>query len=208
MAIEILRGVKAAYEAHHKLKISDEAIQAAVRLSARYVPDSYLPDKAIDLIDESASRVRMYKSPQSINLQRAFRELRQIQKMREDLYAEGRYEEATQMRERERELVEQIEQLRTQFDPNTEGAVVTADDIAEVVAMWTGIPVKRIAATESERLIHLEDELRKARRRPRRGDHNHRQGCSPRTRRFERPQTANGFFHLPGANWRGQDGAD
>jgi ATP-dependent Clp protease ATP-binding subunit ClpC len=161
MAIEILRGVKAAYEAHHKLKISDEAIQAAVRLSARYVPDRYLPDKAIDLIDESASRVRMYKSPQSINLQRAFRELRQIQKMREDLYAEGRYEEATQMRERERELVEQIEQLRTQFDPNTEGAVVTADDIAEVVAMWTGIPVKRIAATESERLIHLEDELRK-----------------------------------------------
>jgi ATP-dependent Clp protease ATP-binding subunit ClpC len=161
MAIEILRGVKAAYEAHHKLKISDEAIQAAVRLSARYVPDRYLPDKAIDLIDESASRVRMYKSPQSINLQRAFRELRQIQKMREDLYAAGRYEEATQMRERERELVEQIEQLRTQFDPNTEGAVVTADDIAEVVAMWTGIPVKRIAATESERLIHLEDELRK-----------------------------------------------
>jgi ATP-dependent Clp protease ATP-binding subunit ClpC len=103
----------------------------------------------------------MYKSPQSINLQRAFRELRQIQKMREDLYAEGRYEEATQMRERERELVEQIEQLRTQFDPETEGAVVTADDIAEVVAMWTGIPVKRIATTESERLIHLEDELRK-----------------------------------------------
>jgi ATP-dependent Clp protease ATP-binding subunit ClpC len=161
MAIEILRGVKAAYEAHHKLKISDEAIQAAVRLSARYVPDRYLPDKAIDLIDESASRVRMYKSPQSINLQRAFRELRQIQKMREYLYADGRYEEATQLRERERELVEQIEQLRTQFDPNTEGAVVTADDIAEVVAMWTGIPVKRIAATESERLIHLEDELRK-----------------------------------------------
>jgi ATP-dependent Clp protease ATP-binding subunit ClpC len=161
MAIEILRGVKAAYEAHHKLKISDEAIQAAVRLSARYVPDRYLPDKAIDLIDESASRVRMYKSPQSINLQRAFRELRQIQKMREDLYAEGRYEEATQMRERERELVERIEQLRTQFDPETEGAVVTADDIAEVVAMWTGIPVKRIATTESERLIHLEDELRK-----------------------------------------------
>ncbi len=161
MAIEILRGVKAAYEAHHKLKISDEAVHAAVQLSARYVPDRYLPDKAIDLIDESASRVRMYKSPQSINLQRAFRELRQLQKMREDLYAEARYEEATQLRERERELVEQIEQLRAHYDPDTEGAVVTADDIAEVVAMWTGIPVKRIAASESERLIHLEDELRK-----------------------------------------------
>jgi len=161
MAIEILRGVKAAYEAHHKLKISEEAVQAAVQLSARYVPDRYLPDKAIDLIDESASRVRMYKSPQSINLQRAFRELRQIQKAREDLYAEARYEEATQMRERERELLEQIDQLRTQFDPETEGATVTADDVAEVVAMWTGIPVRRIAATESERLVHLEDELHK-----------------------------------------------
>jgi len=161
MAIEILRGVKAAYETHHKLKISEEAVQAAVQLSARYVPDRYLPDKAIDLIDESASRVRMYKSPQSINLQRAFRELRQIQKAREDLYAEARYEEATQMREHERELLEQIDQLRTQFDPETEGATVTADDVAEVVAMWTGIPVRRIAATESERLVHLEDELHK-----------------------------------------------
>ncbi|MCS7056417.1 MAG: ATP-dependent Clp protease ATP-binding subunit [Thermoflexales bacterium] len=161
MAIEILQGVKAAYEAHHKLRISDEAVKAAVYYSSRYVPDRYLPDKAIDLIDESASRVRMYKSPQSINLQRAFRELRQIQKERETLYAEARYEEATVLRERERELQEQIEQLRSNFDHQTEGPEVTADDIAEVVSMWTGIPVRRIAATESERLVHLEEELHK-----------------------------------------------
>lgn len=161
MAIEILQGVKGAYEAHHKLRISDEAVRAAVQFSSRYVPDRYLPDKAIDLIDESASRVRMYKSPQSINLQRAFRELRQIQKEREDLYAEARYEEATALRERERELQEQIEQLRSNFDHEAEGPEVSADDIAEVVSMWTGIPVKRIATTESERLVHLEEELHK-----------------------------------------------
>jgi len=161
MAIEILQGVKGAYEAHHKLRISDEAVRAAVQFSSRYVPDRYLPDKAIDLIDESASRVRMYKSPQSINLQRAFRELRQIQKEREDLYAEARYEEATELRERERELQEQIERLRSNFDHESEGPEVSADDIAEVVSMWTGIPVKRIATSESERLVHLEEELHK-----------------------------------------------
>ncbi len=161
MAIEILQGVKGAYEAHHKLRISDEAVRAAVQFSSRYVTDRYLPDKAIDLIDESASRVRMYKSPQSINLQRAFRELRQVQKEREDLYAEARYEEATALRERERELQEQIEQLRSNFDHESEGPEVSADDIAEVVSMWTGIPVKRIATTESERLVHLEEELHK-----------------------------------------------
>jgi ATP-dependent Clp protease ATP-binding subunit ClpC len=161
MATEILQGVKGAYEAHHKLKISDEAVKAAVQFSSRYVPDRFLPDKAIDLIDESASRVRMYKSPQSINLQKAFRELREVQKQREELYAQSQYEEATELRERERELQEQIEQLRSNFDHEQDGAVVTADDIAEVVAMWTGIPVKRIASTESERLVHLEEELHK-----------------------------------------------
>ncbi len=161
MAIEILQGVKGAYEAHHKLKISDEAVKAAVQFSSRYVPDRFLPDKAIDLIDESASRVRMYKSPQSINLQKAFRELREVQKEREELYAQSRYEEATELREREHELQDQIEQLRSNFDHEQDGAMVSADDIAEVVAMWTGIPVKRIASTESERLVHLEEELHK-----------------------------------------------
>ncbi len=161
MAIEILRGIKGAYEKHHRLRISDEAIRAAVHLSARYVSDRYLPDKAIDLIDEASSRVRMYKSPQSINLQRAFRELHRTQQQREQLFAEGRYEEATRLREREMELQREIESLRLDFDHENEGAVVREEDIAEVIAMWTGIPVKRLVATESERLLHLEDELRK-----------------------------------------------
>jgi ATP-dependent Clp protease ATP-binding subunit ClpC len=161
MAMEILQGIKGAYESHHKLKISFEALDAAVKFSSRYVPDRYLPDKAIDLIDESASRVRMYKSPQSINLQKAFKELRDIEKQRQSAMEESRYEEATEMRERERVLQEQIESLRSNFDHESEGPIVGDEDIAEVVAMWTGIPVKRIASTEQEKLVHLEEELHK-----------------------------------------------
>ncbi len=158
-AIEILKGVKGAYEAHHKLRISQEAVIAAVTFSSRYVPDRFLPDKAIDLIDETAARVRMYKSPQSVNLQRAFRELRKVQKERNEAMEQARYDDAATLRERERVALEEIESLRTNFDPNTDGPIVGPDDIAEVVSMWTGVPVTRIAGTESERLLHLEEAL-------------------------------------------------
>lgn len=158
-AIDILKGVKGAYEAHHKLRISTEAVIAAVQLSSRYVPDRFLPDKAIDLIDETAARVRMYKSPQSVNLQRAFRELRVVQKERAAAMEQSRYDDATALRERERVTLEEIESLRANFDPKTEGPIVSPDDIAEVVSMWTGVPVTRIAGTESERLLHLEEAL-------------------------------------------------
>jgi ATP-dependent Clp protease ATP-binding subunit ClpC len=158
-AIEILKGVKGAYEAHHKLRISQEAVLAAVQLSSRYVPDRFLPDKAIDLIDETAARVRMYKSPQSVNLQRAFKELREVQKERNLAMEQARYDDAASLRERERVALEEIEALRSNFDPATEGPIVSPEDIAEVVAMWTGVPVTRIAGTESERLLHLEEAL-------------------------------------------------
>jgi ATP-dependent Clp protease ATP-binding subunit ClpC len=158
-AIEILKGVKGAYEAHHKLRISAEAVLAAVQLSSRYVPDRFLPDKAIDLIDETAARVRMYKSPQSVNLQRAFKELREVQKERNVAMEQARYDDAASLRERERTALEEIEALRTNFDPATEGPIVSPEDIAEVVSMWTGVPVTRIAGTESERLLHLEEAL-------------------------------------------------
>ncbi|MGQ9904398.1 MAG: ATP-dependent Clp protease ATP-binding subunit [Anaerolineae bacterium] len=160
MATEILFGIRPAYEAHHKLRISDEAVRAAVALSSRYVSDRFLPDKAIDLIDETAARVRMYKSPQSVNLQKAFRELREVQKERAQAMEQSRYDDAAALRERERETMEQIEALRSNFDPNTDGPVVGAEDIAEVVSMWTGIPATRIASKESERLVNLENHLR------------------------------------------------
>ncbi len=159
MAVQILRGIKSTYEEHHKLRISDDAVQASVTLAARYVSDRYLPDKAIDLIDETSSRVRMYKSPQSVNLQKAFKTLREVQKERQEAMEQARYDDAHELREKEREAQEEIDNLRNNFDHVSDGPEVGRDDIAEVIAMWTGIPLKRIASTESERLMSLEKNL-------------------------------------------------
>ncbi|HQV70403.1 MAG TPA: ATP-dependent Clp protease ATP-binding subunit [Thermoflexales bacterium] len=159
-ALEILRGIKGAYEQHHKLKISPEALKAAVQLSSRYVSERFLPDKAIDLVDESSARVRMYKSKQSISLKEAFKELREAQRERNEAMEQSRYDEAALLRDREKKATERIEELRHNFDPNAEGPTVTEEDIAEVISMWTGIPLKRIAGSESERLIHLETSLK------------------------------------------------
>ncbi|MER3458202.1 MAG: NDP-hexose 4-ketoreductase, partial [Chloroflexota bacterium] len=160
--IEILRGIKSAYEEHHKLHITDEAIRAAAHLSARYVPERFLPDKAIDLIDESASRVRMYKSPQSSSMQQIYQELKVIREEKALAIEEARYDEAAELREREEELQAKLEQMRLGWDALGENAPkVTADDIAEVVSMWTGIPVRRLATEETERLLQMEEFLHK-----------------------------------------------
>jgi len=157
--IDILHGVRGPYEDHHKLRISDEALEAAVHLSARYVPDRFLPDKAIDLIDETSARVRMYKTPMAGNLKESFESLRTVQREREAALEEARYEDAADLRERERELQEKIEQLRLGWQDIDAGPAVSADDIAEVLAMWTGVPVMQIAQEESERLLHMEEVL-------------------------------------------------
>lgn len=157
--IDILHGIRAPYEDHHKLRISDDALEAAAHLSARYVPDRFLPDKAIDLIDETSARVRMYKTPIAGNLKESFASLRTIQGEREAALEEARYEDAADLRERERELQEKIEQLRLGWQDMDAGPAVTAEDIAEVLAMWTGIPVTQIAGEESERLLHMEEAL-------------------------------------------------
>ncbi|MCW1967824.1 MAG: ATP-dependent Clp protease ATP-binding subunit [Anaerolineae bacterium] len=160
-ALEILRGVRSTYENHHQLRISDDALQAAVKLGTRYVTERYLPDKAIDLIDETSARVRMYKSTHSVNLQKAFKDLRDVQKRRDKAMSDSSYDEAAALRDQEANLEEMISTMRANYNPTTEGPVVNPDDIAEVVAMWTGIPVTRIAGSESERLLKLEDNLRK-----------------------------------------------
>ena len=157
--IDILRGIRKPYEEHHKLEIRDEALEAAALLSARYVPDRFLPDKAIDLIDESASRVRMYKSPEALSLKRIVSELRQIRAARE-LADEGSSSEDMQaLQARENDLEKELEQLRTAWDRQEGGPQVTAEDIAEVVAMWTGVPVTQLANEESERLMKMEEAL-------------------------------------------------
>ena len=159
--IDILLGVRERYEAHHNLRITDQAIEAAARLSARYISDRYLPDKAIDLIDEAASRVRMYKAPQALGLKETFANLKAIQKEKEEAFNTQRYEDAVSLREKEEELETRLDQLRLSWNTMTNGPQVTAEDIAEVVSMWTGIPLTRIAGEETERLLEMEDVLHK-----------------------------------------------
>jgi len=159
--IDILMGVRERYEAHHSLRIADEAIEAAARLSARYIGDRYLPDKAIDLIDEAASRVRMYKAPQALGLKETFANLRAIQREKEEAFNAQRYEDAVGLREQEEELEAKLDQLRLDWNLMTNGPQVTAEDVAEVVSMWTGIPLMRIASEETERLLQMENVLHK-----------------------------------------------
>lgn len=157
--IDILRGIRAPYENHHKLVITDEALEAATHLSSRYVTDRYLPDKAIDLIDESASRVRMYKSPAARSMREAMTELRQTREAHAQAMEEARYDDAQELMEQETELEEKLTQLRAGWERSEDSPKVTADDIAEVVSMWTGVPVMQIAQEESERLLKMEEEL-------------------------------------------------
>ncbi len=157
--IDILHGVKRPYEEHHKLKISTEALEAAAHLSARYVTERYLPDKAIDLIDETASRVRMYKSPQANTYRETMDQLRETRLAHAQAVDEARYDDAQELVERQTALEEKVEQMRAGWGQAAEGAEVTAEDIAEVVSMWTGVPVMQIAQEESERLLDMESVL-------------------------------------------------
>lgn len=157
--ISILRGVRKPYEDHHKLIITDEALESAAHLSARYVSDRFLPDKAIDLIDESASRVRMYKSPEAVSLREIIKNLRETRDAHALAVDEDRQEDAQALVEREAELEAELALLRTAWDRSESGPRVTKEDIAEVVSMWTGIPVMQIAEAESERLLQMEEAL-------------------------------------------------
>ena len=158
--IQILKGIRGAYEEHHHLVISDEALEAAAHLSSRYVTERFLPDKAIDLIDESSSRVRMYKSPAAKHAKDLFGQLRLARQNRTIALEEGNNEDIKEWEERELDLNQQIERLRTGWD-RANSPVVSADDIAEVVSMWTGVPLMQLAEAESQRLLKMEDELRK-----------------------------------------------
>ncbi len=161
-AVQILRGIKHAYEKHHNLFITDEALQAAVNLSTKYVTERFLPDKAIDLIDESSSRVRMYRVPQRADIREAYDELRYLREERQIAIADGRSEELEEIRRREDEVQKRLNQLRAgDVDPE-DSVSVTAEDIAEVLAMWTGIPVYQFTEEESARLLRMEEEMKKS----------------------------------------------
>ena len=157
--ILILKGIRKAYEEHHRLTISDEAIEAAAHLSARYVTERFLPDKAIDLIDESSSRVRMYKSPAAQKVKDVITQLREVRANHTLAIEDGRADDAEDLIEKQSNLENQLDRLRTGWDRAT-SPVVNKDDIAEVVSMWTGVPLMQLAEEESLRLLHMEDELR------------------------------------------------
>ncbi len=160
--IEILQGIKGPYQEHHLVEITDEAIEAAANLSARYVPDRFLPDKAIDLIDEGAARLRMYKSPEAAQVRRAESELEDVLYELRVMEEDGSNKELQeQLHERETELREILNDLKASWNEETGQPRLTAEDISEVVSMWTGIPVMRIAGEESARLVQMEDALHK-----------------------------------------------
>jgi ATP-dependent Clp protease ATP-binding subunit ClpC len=158
--IDILHGIRPAYEDHHALRISDEALEAAVRLATRYISDRYLPDKAIDVIDETSSRVRMYKSPQAKNLRELFAKLKVTQRAKEEAIEGHRYEDAAALRDKEIALEERLQSLRIERDTENT-VVVNPEDVAEVVSMWTGIPLTQLHSAESERLLNMEEDLHK-----------------------------------------------
>ncbi|MEX1194757.1 MAG: ATP-dependent Clp protease ATP-binding subunit, partial [Dehalococcoidia bacterium] len=159
--ILILKGVRARYEEHHGLTITDEALEAAAELASRYVPDRFLPDKAIDLVDEAASRVRIKRSYAPPPLQEAAKGLDTLRREKEEAITAQQYEYAAELRDREVKLQDKLEGMQTgwQEEKKEEAPVVDAEDICEVVAMWTGIPVTRIASEESQRLLQMEDVL-------------------------------------------------
>jgi ATP-dependent Clp protease ATP-binding subunit ClpC len=162
--ISILRGIKSRYEDFHQLQISDDALKASAMLSARYVPDRFLPDKAIDLIDEAASRVRMYRSATPPKLRDALRGLEALRKEKEAALEDKQYDLADDLREREERMQARITKIESEMGSEADERVVerpyvTEEDIAEVVGMWTGIPVTRLKGDETMRLMQMEGVL-------------------------------------------------
>jgi ATP-dependent Clp protease ATP-binding subunit ClpC len=159
--LDILRGIKDRYEEHHKLVIGDDALQAAASLAAKYIPDRFLPDKAIDLMDEASSRVRIMRGGVPIGLAEARRALETVRRDKETAISSKEYEYAAELRDREVQLVNKISAMeqKWQTDQQQDKPVVTEEDIAEVVSMWTGVPVVRLTTDESSRLLQMEEAL-------------------------------------------------
>lgn len=161
-ALEILKGLRDRYEAFHKAKITDEALEAAVSLSSRYITDRFLPDKAIDVVDEAASKVRMKVSSAAPDVKALETRLADVKKEKEAAVTAQEFEKAAEMRDEEKRIEKEINDKKNAAKENSDAKlVVTDEDIASVVAQWTGIPVSKIAQEESESLLHLEEELHK-----------------------------------------------
>lgn len=162
-AVLIIRGLRDRYEAHHRVKITDEAVEAAVQLSNRYISDRFLPDKAIDLMDEAGSKVRLRSYTTPPNLKELEQKLESVKAEKNAAVQSQEFEKAANLRDSEQKLKDELEATKKEWKEKQgrSESEVTVNDIAEVVAMWTGIPVAKIAQEESEKLLNLEEELHK-----------------------------------------------
>ena len=159
--VEILRGIKGRYEEHHELEIADDALRVAANLAARFIPDRFMPDKAIDLIDEAASRVRINFSTAPLTVSETTKMLERLRNEKDEAISARQYEHAAELRERETKLSDKLVELEQEWkeEKGDEKPVVTEEHIEEVVSMWTGIPVTKLSSSETQRLIHMEEEL-------------------------------------------------
>jgi len=162
-AIEILKGVRDKYEAHHRVKITDEALVASVKLSDRYITERFLPDKAIDLIDEAASRVRLKSFTAPPDLKQLEEQVEKLRKEKEDSIICQEFEKAARIRDEEQRLKNELDKVKNDWQQKNQTTTdtVTEEEVAGIVADWTGIPVKRLAEEETERLMKMEDTLHK-----------------------------------------------
>ena len=162
-AIDMLKGLKDRYEVHHNVTITDEAIAAAVKMSIRYLPDRFLPDKAIDLIDEAASSIRLKTVTTPVDVQELEDKLEELEKEKEEAIKTEEFEKAGEVKKQQTQLKKQLEEAKTSWEKKNKqsGQTVTKEDIADVIAKWTGIPVKSLQEEESQKLLHMEDALHK-----------------------------------------------
>lgn len=161
--IRILEGIRARYEEHHRVRISDEALHTAATMAARFIPDRFLPDKAIDVMDEASSRVRLRNSSTPLSLYETMRVLESVRKEKDDAIGDRQYEYAAELRDRETRLEEKLQGQRDKWEDekSREHPTVSDEDVSEVISLWTGIPVTKLAVEETQRLLHMEEEIHK-----------------------------------------------
>ncbi len=164
LTIEIIRGLRDKYEAHHRVKFSDEAIVAAAKLSNQYISDRFLPDKAVDVIDEAGSRARLQITTRPAELKQVEKDIELVTQEKEAAIRSQEYERAAALRDRERHLIAQLEEKKREWEKKRDSAemVVTEEDIAYIVSKWTGIPLTKLEENESHRLLRMREELRKS----------------------------------------------
>ena len=208
--VQILKGLRDRYESHHKVEITDEALEAAAELADRYISDRQLPDKAIDLIDEAASRMRIKSMTSPPKYRELEEEIEETRRAKEAAIEAQEFEKAANLRDQERKLTNKKRELEEQWERGEgehERPAIGEDEIADIVSMWTGIPVFKLTEAETQKLMRMEDELHKRVIGQSAGGRGHLEGHPPLACRPEGPQAPDGLVRLPRPIGRRQDRA-